>query len=203
MIRCRHQKVRTEELLHSRPKVAGELRISIRNDGLRKTMEPINVVIIKSGNLLSCDVFRGGDEVYHFGHSTANDVESIELVAGVVLRGREVHEIHRNNRPRPLRDRKRFGKSLASRRSGLVDLTVVTSVYSIDDIGDESLPVEVMIYRRESLLVTEVTEGLVNMVDQDVPQSFLPAMDRNLDIRDAESNAARRAVLVQKTARRV
>ena len=102
-----------------------------------------------------------------------------------------------------MRDKKRFGKSLTSRRSGLVDLTVMTSSYSIDDIRDESLPVEVTIDRRESLLVTEVTEGLVNMVDQDVPQSFLPAMDRNLDIRDAESNAARRAVLVQKTAHRV
>jgi hypothetical protein len=92
---------------------------------------------------------------------------------------------------------------LAGRWRGLVDLTVVTSAYTVDDVGDESLPVEVPIDGRESLLVTEVTEGLVNMIDQDVPQSFLSAMHWNLDVGDAETNTAGGAVLVQETGVRV
>lgn len=94
MVRRRHQEICAEEFLHCRPEIASELRISVRNDGLRKTVEPINV---ESSNLLSCDVLRGRDEMYHFGHSTAYDIESVELIASVILRGWEVHEIHGNN----------------------------------------------------------------------------------------------------------
>lgn len=124
---------------------------------------------------------------------------NFEFIASVVLRGWEVHEIHGNNRPRPLCDWEGFGKSLASRWRGLVDLTVVTSAYAVDNIGDDGLPVEVTICRRESLLVTEMPEGLVNMIDQDVPQPFLSAVHWNLDIGDAETNAAGGAVLIQET----
>lgn len=92
---------------------------------------------------------------------------------------------------------------MASRWRGLVDLTVVTSTYTVDDVGDKGLPVEVTIDGRESLLVTEVTKGLVNMIDQDVPQSFLSAMHWNLDVGDAETNAAGGTVLVQETGMRV
>ena len=103
----------------------------------------------------------------------------------------------------PLCNRKRFSESLTSCWGGLVDLTVVASAYAMDNVGDESLPVEVTIRGRESLLIIEVTKGLVNMINQDIPQSFLSAMQRDLDIRDAETNAAGGTVLIQKTIRRM
>jgi hypothetical protein len=79
----------------------------------------------------------------------------------------------------------------------------MTSADPIDDIGDECLPIEVAKDRGGSLLIAEMTENLMNVIDQDVPRSLLSAMYRNLDIRDAETEAAGGTVLVRETACRM
>ena len=97
MICYRHQEICVEEFLHCKLKVAGEFRIFVRNDDFWKILEPINIVVIESGNLMSCDVLRGGDKVHYFGHNAIYDIKSVKLVASVVLRDWKVHKIHRNN----------------------------------------------------------------------------------------------------------
>ena len=60
-------------------------------------MKSINIVVVKSSNLLSRDILRGGNKMYHFGHSAIYNVESVKHIVDVVLRCWEFHEVHRNN----------------------------------------------------------------------------------------------------------
>jgi hypothetical protein len=149
-------------------------------------METVDVVVIKSRDLLSRDVLHGWDEVNHLWESAANDIESIVLVAGVVLRGRKVHEIHRDNRPRALGDRERFGESISSRGSTFGDpVTVMTSPKAVDNVGSEGLPIKMTVDRGERFLVTEMSKSFVYMIDEHVPNSFgTTAVGVNLDIRN-------------------
>lgn len=57
-------------------------------------MKSINIVVVESSNLLSRDVFRGGNKIYHFGPSAIYNVESVKHVVDVVLRSWEFHEVH-------------------------------------------------------------------------------------------------------------
>jgi hypothetical protein len=59
--------------------------------------------------------------------------------------------------------------------------------------SETRVPIEVSVDRGESLLVPEVTQGLVNVVNENIANSFESAamVERNFDIGDAESNTAR------------
>lgn len=75
----------------------------------------------------------------------------------------------------------------------------MASSNTVDNVADESLPVEMAKHRGYCLLVAEVTQCLVDVVDEAVSNSFAAAISEgNRDIRDAKSNAvAGGSVLVQ------
>ena len=172
VVSSRHEQIRAEEFLHRRPEIASKLRIPIGNNGLGKTMETIDVVVVEPSYLLSSDILRGGNKVSHFRECANDDEEGVIFVASIVLRGWEVHEIHRNNRPRALCCGKRLGQAKSIGRGSFRDLTVMTTTNAVNDIRDERSPVEVTVDRGNSLLVAEVTKGLVDVIDEDVADPF-------------------------------
>jgi hypothetical protein len=163
-------------------------------------METVDVVIVEAGDLLSGDILRSRNEVCHLREGADDDEEGVELGSRVVLRRWQIHEVHGDDRPRALRGWKRLRKAISSGGGTLGDLTVVASTNAVDNIGDESFPVEMTINGGESLLMTEVTESFVDVINEDIANPFeaTARVDRDLDIGYAETNAAGGTVLVEK-----
>ena len=76
----------------------------------------------------------------------------------------------------------------------------MTSSNPVDDIRNESLPVEVTIYSGKCLLVPKVAKSFMDVIDEDIPNSLeTTAVERNLDIGDTKTEIAGGTVLVEKT----
>ena len=85
MIRDGHEEIRAKELLHCRPKIAGNLEIPVGNDGLRKTVKAVYVVVVEASDLLCCDMLCGWNEVCHLRKSATNNIKGIILISSVIL----------------------------------------------------------------------------------------------------------------------
>jgi hypothetical protein len=75
-----------------------EFRISIRDDRIRKSMEMIDIIVIKMSDLFNDDHLYNRYKMIYLEKDIDNDENYIEFLSGIINRDRKIDEkVHDNN----------------------------------------------------------------------------------------------------------